>query len=72
MVISVNYPSTFKLKFLCGKDDDGKNIIKSKSYGDLRDTATIEDCYLVGTKMASLQKHSIIDILKIDNTSISQ
>lgn len=71
-VISTKNPSSLKMKYYCGKDDNQKNIIRSNTYSSLKPEATSDDVYAVGTALVSLQKHSIIDIIKLDNTVISE
>lgn len=68
----VKNPSSLKMTFYCGKNNEGKNIIRSKTFSSLRADAAHEDVYEVGASIASLQKNNLIDILKLDNTIISE
>ncbi len=71
-VISTNNPSGLKLRFDCGKDDNGKVIVKTKTYSKVNPNVTSEDLYLVAKSISSLQEHSLIEVQKIDNTTISE
>ena len=71
-VISTNNPSGLKLRFDCGKDDNGKMIVKTKTYSKVNPNVTNEDLYLVAKSISSLQEHSLIEVQKIDNTTISE
>lgn len=71
-VISTNNPTGLKLRFDCGKDDNGKVIVKTKTYSKVNPNVTNEDLYLVAKSISSLQKHSLIEVQKIDNTTISE
>lgn len=71
-VISTNNPTGLKLRFDCGKDDNGKMIVKTKTYSKVNPNVTNEDLYLVAKSISSLQEHSLIEVQKIDNTTISE
>lgn len=71
-VTAVKNPSGLRLKFDCGKDENGKAIRKTKTFSSLRHDANAEDVYGVATMIASLQDHILIDIAKMDNTTIAQ
>lgn len=70
-VTVIKNPSGLKMKFYCGKDENDKNIIRSKTFSNLRPDSSDEDVYEVGTAIASLQKNNVIDIIKLDNTVLS-
>lgn len=71
-VISTNNPTGLKLRFDCGKNDNGKVIVKTKTYSKVNPNVTNEDLYLVAKSISSLQEHSLIEVQKIDNTTISE
>ncbi len=71
-VITTNNPTGLKLRFDCGKDDNGKMIVKTKTYSKVNPNVTNEDLYLVAKSISSLQEHSLIEVQKIDNTTISE
>ncbi|MGL5753946.1 MAG: DUF1659 domain-containing protein [Paraclostridium sp.] len=42
-------PSTLKLKFDCGLDDNGKTIVKNRSYSNVKSDANAQDSKIVVT-----------------------
>jgi hypothetical protein len=71
-VITTKNPSSLKMRFDCGKNDNGKVIVKSKSFSNIRHDATHDKVYEVADTIASLQEHTLIEALKIDNCTISK
>lgn len=71
LVITKN-PSGLKMRFDCGKNEDGKTIVKSKTYSNVKAASSNEDVYEVATAIANLQEHTLMDVFKVDNTSISE
>lgn len=71
-VISTKNPSGLKLKFDCGKDDKGKSIVKTKTYSNVVPTSTDDAVYEVGSALASLCEHTLVEVFKVDSTSISE
>ena len=73
MAIVTKNPSGLKLRFDCGINDlTGKSIVKSRTFSNVRPNASNEDVYNVGVALASLQKYYVLEILKIDNSTLSQ
>lgn len=72
-VISTTNPTGLKIKFNCGKDAlTGNTIIKSKTYSNVKPDALDQDIFDVGNVLASLQEHSVQEISRIDNTTLSE
>lgn len=71
-VTVVNNPSGLKLKFDCGKNEEGKAIRKTKTFSNLRHNANAQDVYDVAVMISSLQDCTLIDIAKVDNSTIAQ
>lgn len=71
-VIEVNNHSTLKMKFDCGLNDNGKVIMKTRSFSNVKHNAKAVDVYNVAETLASLQQHTLQDVLKQDNTSIAE
>lgn len=65
-------PSSLKMKFDCGLGDNGRTIVKSRTYSNLKPDAKALDVYNVADAMASLQQHSVLEIVKQDNTQLNQ
>lgn len=70
-VIEAKNPSSLKVKFDCGLNDTGKTIVKSRTYSNLKPDATNLDVYNVANALASLQQHPVLEIAKIDNTTLA-
>ena len=73
MAIQTKNPSGLKLRFDCGINDlTGKTKVKTKTYSNVRPEASIDDLFEVGNKLANLQKHDLLEIAKIDNSTLSE
>ncbi|HBH1340455.1 TPA: DUF1659 domain-containing protein [Clostridioides difficile] len=71
-VVSTKNLSSIKLKLDAGFDDKGKAVVKSKSFANVKAEALNEDVYAVAEAIESLQENPIVDILKLDSTSLSK
>ena len=58
--------ATLRLTFKIDTDDEGNPITKSKSYSNLREGASAENCIAVAQELEGLQIHSLIGLTKID------
>lgn len=63
--------SSLKLKFDCGMNDDGKTVIKSRTYSNVKADAAYQDVFDVAKGLVDLQIHDNIEILKQDNTVLN-
>lgn len=63
--------SSLKLKMDCGLDDDGKSIIRSRTYSNVKASATSQDVLDVAKALVELQIHDALEILKQDNTVLN-
>ena len=70
-VVEAKNPSSLRIKFDCGLGDNGRSVIKSRTYSSLKHDAKPLDVLNVAKAIASLQKHSVLDIAKQDNTSLN-
>ena len=70
-IVETKNPSSLRIKFDCGLNDDGKSIIRSRTYSNLKPTAPALDVYNVADALASLQQHNVLDISKQDSTSLN-
>ena len=64
-------PSALKIKFDCGYDDNGKTIVKSRTFSNVAPTATVENIMAVARALVDLQIHDALEILKQDNTVLN-
>ena len=71
-VTETKNPSSLKMKFDCGLGDNGRTIVKSRTYSNLKPDAKALDVYNVADAMVSLQQHSVLEIIKQDNTQLNQ
>ncbi|XTR36939.1 DUF1659 domain-containing protein [Paraclostridium tenue] len=64
-------PSALKIKLDAGLNDDGKTIVKSRTYNNVRPDATSQDVLDVAKAIINLQVHDELEILKQDNTILN-
>lgn len=65
-----NY-STLKIKYDCGLNSEGKTIVKSRSYSNVKANAKALDVFNVAETLISLQQHDKLSIIKLDNTELN-
>ena len=71
-VTVLNNPAGLRLKFDLGKDDStGKTKVKSKTFSSLKHNALAQNVYDVGEDLMALQEYEVIEIAKIDNTTLA-
>lgn len=71
-VVLTKNPTGLKLRFDCGKDDNNKTIIRSKTYSNVKPGATDQDIFDVGTALVSLQSNTLQEMARIDNSTLSE
>jgi hypothetical protein len=71
MAVEINNLSSLKIKLSLGLDGDGKAITRSKTFGALKHNALTDDILAVANAFAGLGQYDLMDVLKVDNTSIS-
>lgn len=69
-IVETKNPSSLRIKFDCGLNDDGKSVVRSRTYSNLKSTAPALDVYNVADALVSLQQHNVLDISKQDSTSL--
>ncbi|QJA08380.1 DUF1659 domain-containing protein [Romboutsia sp. CE17] len=69
-VVEFKNPSSLKIVLDLGLVD-GKAKTRSKSFSNLKHDAVLQDVYDVGVALMGLQKHDVVDIIKVDNTTLS-
>jgi len=65
-----NY-SKLKIKYDCGLNGEGKTIVKSRSYSNVKANAKALDVFNVAETLISLQQHDKLSIIKLDNTEFN-
>ena len=71
-IISISNLSYIKVKFDHGTDLNGKRVIKTRTYSNVKSDASGQDIVTIVTSLAGLQQHTLGGINKIDNTSLSE
>lgn len=72
MAISIiKNPSTLKVKLNLG-EENGKLKTKMKSFSNLKHDALSQDCFDVATALMELQEHTLMDVYKVDNTTLAE
>ncbi|MGL4911268.1 MAG: DUF1659 domain-containing protein [Romboutsia sp.] len=72
-VTEIKNPSSLRLTYDFGKDPETQKAIrKNKTYASVKPTAAAQDIYEVGAMISSLQDGSLIQIAKLDNTTIAE
>ena len=71
-VTVLNNPAGLRLKFDLGKDElTNKTKVKSKTYSNIKPEATSQAIYDVATALEGLQEFSVLEVTKIDNTTLA-
>ena len=69
-VVEINNPSSLKVKLDLGMVD-GKTKTRSKTFSNLKNSANTQDVYDVANSLMALQEHGVLDVCKVDNTSLN-
>ena len=71
-VITMNNPSSLRVKLDAGRDDStGNTIVKSKTYSNIKPEATSQAIYDVATALEGLQEFSVLEVVRIENTTLA-
>ena len=70
-VVEMKNPSSLRVKFDCGLNESGNTLVKSRTYSNLKHDAESGDVLEVAEALASLQQHGVLEITKIDNTTLA-
>ena len=71
-VTTMNNPSSLRVKLDAGLNDStGNTIVKSKTYSNIKPEATSQAIYDVATALEGLQEFSVLEVVKIDNTTLA-
>jgi hypothetical protein len=69
-VTSTLVKSALNIRFKAGVDEAGKDIIKAKSYSNIKVTSTEDDLLLIGTALGSLMQYEFTGIVRSDDKVI--
>ena len=71
-VIEGKNPTSLRMKFDLGLDElTQKTKVKSKTYSNIRPEATSQDIYDVASALEQLQEFTVLEIAKIENTTLA-
>lgn len=58
--------ATLRLTFQIDTDEEGNPITKSKSYSNLREGASADNCIAVAQELEGLQQYELVGLTKVD------
>ena len=67
-VIEGKNPTSLRMKFDLGKDELTN---KTKTYSNIKPEATSQAIYDVATALEGLQEFPVLEVVKIDNTTLA-
>ena len=70
-VTETKNPSTLKIKFDCGLDDNVKTIVKNRSCSNVKADANAQDVLNFVNAIVSIQVNDALEILNQDNTILT-
>ncbi|WP_024621002.1 DUF1659 domain-containing protein [Metaclostridioides mangenotii] len=71
-IVSTKNSSSIKLSLDCGIDEKGKTIVRSISFNNLKFDALDDDIYEIVESIMSLQDFNLLQVNKIDNSTLSK
>lgn len=71
-VIANQSGSKFKLVLIAGVDENNNDIIKSKTFSNVKTTATNDSIYEVASALAGLQSYTLSGIVKTEEYDLLQ
>jgi hypothetical protein len=71
MATQVTTNTRLQLYFITGVDLDGKDIVKTKSFNNVKTDATPETLLVVSNALSSVQQYPLMEIKRNDTSLIS-
>lgn len=71
-VVANQSGSKFKLVLIAGIDENNNDIIKNKTFSNVKTTATNDSIYTVATALAGLQSYNLSNIVKTEEYDLVQ
>lgn len=71
-VVANQSGSKFKLVLIAGVDENNNDIIKSKTFSNVKTTATNDSIYAVASALAGLQSYTLSSIVKTEEYDLLQ
>ncbi|RPF52279.1 DUF1659 domain-containing protein [Aquisalibacillus elongatus] len=72
MATQVKTRTQLQLMFDAGIGEDGKNIIKRRSFNQVKMDTTADQLYAVSDALASLQEHALVNIVRNDSFDVNE
>lgn len=72
MATSTKVQTSLVLKFKTGVNKAGKDIIKEQSFSGVKVNAVDDDIYAVADSIGNLLQYPVVQILKSDESAITQ
>jgi len=69
-VIANQGDSKFKLVLNAGVDENNKDIIKNKTFANVKSTVTNDNLYTMATSLVALQTYSLENIIRYEEYQI--
>jgi hypothetical protein len=69
-VVSQAKDSKLRIKYIEGIDGDGSNIVKTKTYSNVKALAADAEVYAVADAMMALQSKAIEEVARIDEEEL--
>ena len=63
--------SALRIKYDCGLGENGRTIVKTRSFSNIKHDAKAVDVYNVAEILNGIQKHDVLSVVKIDNTELT-
>ncbi|HOA34878.1 MAG TPA: DUF1659 domain-containing protein [Bacillota bacterium] len=71
-VTAIPLGSRLQLRLRTGLTQDGKPILRTRSYANLKSAASDEDLYQTGLELASMQVHALEIIRRVDEVELEE
>lgn len=65
-VVTNQADSKLKIVLNAGLDNEGKNIIKNKTYANIKLTVTNEDLYNLGVAITDMQSYTLMNLVRYE------
>ena len=71
-VLETPLGGTLRISLETGFDEEGKPILKNRSFNNLKPTATNQDVFDIANLFVDLQEHALSAILRIDQIHLDE
>ncbi|MFZ5753585.1 MAG: DUF1659 domain-containing protein [Bacillota bacterium] len=71
-VLSTLKDSSLKLIMQTGVDEKGNPVFKTRSYGNIKPSASDQDIYTLAQQLAGLQVHTLDQVSRMNNFELTE